>query len=293
VLARLLLLPGTVDALFRMLLVEGIGVCLLLLLGNSFRWWSLFAAAQTMPIREKLLRSPGESLRRNLEQLNEYLIYSVVLFLVAPMLFAWQAPVLTNLWALAFLLGLMALCALPGIWVIRLYRLYALGLRGERAVGEELNLLMHDGCHVFHDYPAAPNWHVDHIVIAPSGVYAIETSTRRKGRSSGQCPHEVIFDGKVLHFSGTTSAEPVEQARRSAEAVRHELSTELAEELEVKAILTLPGWSIRRQGRGDVRVLTPKEIWPLVVTTAPSELTPAQVQRIAYHFQQKCRDVEI
>src|SRR6059036_3880831 len=126
-----------------MLFVEGFAVCVILLLGNSFRWWSEVAATRS-PIREKLLRSPGESLRRNLEQLNEYLVYSVAVFLLVPMLFAWQAPIFTKLWAGAFLAGLMVLCALPGLWVMQLHRNYALGLRAERAVGEELNLLMLD-----------------------------------------------------------------------------------------------------------------------------------------------------
>src|SRR5712664_3993677 len=101
-----------------MLFVEGFGVCVILLLGNSFRWWSE-AAATRLPTREKLLRSAGESLRRNLEQLNEYLIYSVAVFLLVPTLFAWQAPVLTNVWAGTCLAGLMGLSALPGVWVIR------------------------------------------------------------------------------------------------------------------------------------------------------------------------------
>ena len=70
-----------------MLFVEGFGVCIILLLGNSFRWWSEVAATHSSR-REKLLRSPGESLRRNLEQLNEYLIYSVAVFLLVPTLFA-------------------------------------------------------------------------------------------------------------------------------------------------------------------------------------------------------------
>src|SRR2546427_10609806 len=116
-----------------MFCVGGFGICVLLLIGNAFRWWSELATPPG-PIREKLLGSPGESLRRSLEQLNEYLIYSVAVFLLVPMFFAWQAPILTSFWAVLCLIGLMALCALPGLFVVRLYRGYTLGLRGERAV---------------------------------------------------------------------------------------------------------------------------------------------------------------
>ena len=276
-----------------MLFVEGFGVCVILLLGNSFRWWSEVTATQS-PRREKMLRSPGESLRRNLEQLNEYLIYSVALFLLVPMLFAWQAPVLSSFWAGAFLIVLMALCALPGLFVVRLYRGYTLGLRSERAVGEEINQVMLDGCHVFHDYPAGTNSTINHIVVAPSGVYAIETWTRpKRGGSEGDEQNEVIFDGKILQFPNCATAEPLKEARKAAADLGRQLSSAAGELVEVKPIVTLPGWQIRDRGTSEVMVVNAKEIWQRIVTPAPPELSTAQIKRIAYHLQQKCRDVEI
>ena len=59
-----------VESWLRMLVVEGFGVSLLFLLGNAFRWWSELAPSHS-PVREKLLRSPGESLRRNLDELRK------------------------------------------------------------------------------------------------------------------------------------------------------------------------------------------------------------------------------
>jgi len=281
------------DATIRMLLVGGLGACIILFLGNSFRWLSE-ATVTGLPKREKLLRSPGESLRRNLEQLNEYLIYSVALFLLVPLAFAWKAPNLTSFWPLTFLIGLMVLCAVPGICVVRLHRNYALGLRAERAVGEELNQLMLDGCHVFHDYPAAPNWTINHIVVAPSGVYAIETKTRQKRHTPNRIQQpEVIFDGSTLRFPEQTSAVPIKQARHSALLLRRELSLYSAEKLDVEPILSLPGWRVDRRGESDVQVLNPKEIWQRIINTAPPKLTETQIERIAFHLQQKCRDVEI
>jgi len=276
-----------------MLFVEGFGVCIILLLGNSFRWWSE-AAATHSPRREKLLRSPGESLRRNLEQLNEYLIYSVAVFLLVPMLFAWQAPILSSFWAVLCLVGLMGLSALPGMFVVRLYRSYTLGLRAERAVAEEINQVMLDGCHVFHDYPAATDSTINHIVVAPSGVYAIETRTRMKrSRGEGEEQHEVIFDGKILQFPNCATAEPLKETRKAAADLGRQLSSAVGELVEVKPILTLPGWQIRDRGTSDVMVVNTKEIWQRIVTPAPPELSPAQIKRIACHIQQKGRDVEI
>jgi hypothetical protein len=282
-----------VGATIRILLVGGVALCVLLLLGNCFRWWSELSESR-LPAREKLLRSPGESMRRNLEQLNEYLIYSVALFLLVPMAFAWKTPNLTTVWPVLFLVCLMAVCAIPGVCVVRLYRSYAFGLRAERAVGEELNQLMLDGCPVFHDYPAAPDWHINHIVVAPSGVYAIETKSGPRRRADAS-HHEsyVTYDGAVLKFPHYSSSKAVEQARRSGEILRHQLSHALGTSIEVKSVLTVPCWKIKRQGSSDVQVLNPQEIWNAIVTTAAPHFSEIEVQQIARCIHQKCRDVEI
>lgn len=281
------------DALFRIVLVEGFGVCALLILGNAFRWWGALTAPR-WPIREKLLRSPGETLRRNLEQLNEYLVYSVAVFLLVPMLFAWQAPILTNVWALVFLVCLMGLCALPGLLVVRLHRNYALGLRAERAVGEELNQLMLDGCRVFHDYPANGTRTIDHVVVAPSGVYVIETWVQRKrGSSEGEETSEVIFDGKSLRFPGLTTTAPIQESRRCAAELAAQLTSALGEAVEVRPMLTMPGWWIKDRSTSDVAVLNPKDIWQRIVTVGPPKLTAERIAHISHYLQQKCRDVEL
>jgi hypothetical protein len=210
------------------------------------------------------------------------------------MVFAWQAPILTNIWAVLFLIGLMALCALPGLLVVRLHRSYTLGLRAERAVGEEINQVMLDGCHVFHDYPAGKDATINHIVVAPSGVYAIETRTRpKKSRTDRDEPYEVIFDGKLLQFPDFATADPIKEARKCATDLGRQLTSAIGESVEVQPVVTLPGWQIRDRGTSDVMVLNAKEIWQRIVTPAPPKLSPEQIKRIAYHIRQKCSDVEI
>ena len=57
--------------------------------------------------------------------------------------------------------------------------------QGERLVGETINWLMKDGFDVFHDYPIDPNGksgNIDHIVVGPNGVFAIETKAVRTNR---------------------------------------------------------------------------------------------------------------
>ena len=86
------------------------------------------------------------------------------------------------------------------IYLIKRRRKYRLGFAGERAVAEELNQLMLDGCRVFHDVPMEPYGNIDHVLIAPADVYAVETKARRKRKTSdGKREHEVVFDGKCFN----------------------------------------------------------------------------------------------
>src|SRR5262249_477584 len=102
---------------------------------------------------------------------------------------------------LAVSLGAYAFMALGLARRRRWHEKLRLGYRGERAVGEELNRLMLDGCRVFHDVPLSKSGNLDHVVVAPSGVYAIETKTQVKRRSAeSQAADEVVYDGICLTF---------------------------------------------------------------------------------------------
>src|SRR5207248_10817074 len=78
---------------------------------------------------------------------------------------------------------------------------HRLGFHGERYVAEELNQLMSDGFRVFHDVPFG-NYNIDHVLIGPTGVFVVETKTRRKRTAHGAGKHKVQFDGTQLNFPG-------------------------------------------------------------------------------------------
>lgn len=141
-----------------------------------------------VPTSEKLLRPPGESMNCKLAEFDEKLTFTFVLMIVGPLIFAAQTLTIAPGLFLALRIPFTAVCAVPMALVAFKRRNHALGHLGERAVGEELNQLLRDGCHVFHDYPGGPNWNINHIVVAPPGVYPIETKTRhkRRGRQRGR-----------------------------------------------------------------------------------------------------------
>jgi len=80
----------------------------------------------------------------------------------------------------------------------KLRRRYRQGLEAEIAVAQNLLPLMAEGCIVFHDFPA-DGFNIDHIVVAPNAVFAIETNSRKKGK--GRDSAKVVYDGRSLSYS--------------------------------------------------------------------------------------------
>lgn len=110
----------------------------------------------------------------------------IVLTLLTPFVVAvavLNTPKVPLLSAAVFAVVGTGVFARQSVRVIRLARdkrNYRLGFHGERVAAEELNQLMREGCHVFHDVPMEPYGNIDHVIVAPSGGFAVETKTRRK-----------------------------------------------------------------------------------------------------------------
>ena len=134
------------------------------------------------------------------------------------------------------------------------------GLLAERVAGMQLNRLVANGCFVMHDLPCE-GFNIDHVVITPRSVYAVETKSFRKPRtkSLGESP-KVKFDGNVLDFGEFTTDKPIEQARRQAQWLARYLREALGEPIPVSPAVALPGWYVERTEGGkasDIFVFTP------------------------------------
>ena len=282
------------EYVLRLLFFEVLGIGVIAAAVKSFRLRDRWLKSRNT-IEGKLLRSPGESLRQESQSLNDWLMGLLAGIAATPAILLGQMPRTISGSSIAIMAVGIVAWAVPLIYLLGLRRNLELRLRGQRAVAEELNRLMLDGCHVFHDYPAGPDWNIDHIVIAPSGVYAIETKTRRKTDVHGKKAHEVIFNGTQLIFPNGRDAEAPEQARRNAVGLSSELTAAMAEPIDVKALLALPGWVDTRTGEGDVKVnvLNPQDIRQAIITNEKPRLTSSQLQRITSEIEQKCRDVEL
>jgi hypothetical protein len=259
------------------------------------------------PENAKLLRGPGETLRRKLSDLDEQSTYEVLIAFVLPLIVGVGiAQIATHLDGTEQLvaLGVATLALLISLILVvrRLvngidrWRNTWLGFYGERVVAESLEELKPQGFRIFHDVPAgdAKNpFNIDHVIVGPSGVFAVETKTRRKGRArAGFAEHQIIYDGQVLAYPWGEDRFGLDQAARQATWLQAWLEQLIGQPVRVQPILTFPGWMVITRARGAVTVLNPKQIPAAVALRGEPAFDDRQLDLIARQLDTRCRDVE-
>lgn len=253
------------------------------------------------PLTRDLLRSPGESLRRQIDKLNDDLTTMILFPISMPLLLYsfHQARVVAGVpstrsaeaFYLAFGLLLVAYFAFKAIRLAQKRRNLVLGYEAECAVGQELSELLRDKYWVFHDVSFGA-FNIDHVVVGRAGVFAVETKGRAKplGRN-GRAGWEVTYDGATLRFPRWSETAPLDQAKRQASALERWLTSAVGETVAVKPVLALPGWYIKRVRPGGVPVFNGKNPAKFFPHLANGVLSDQLVTRIAHQLNQRCRDV--
>lgn len=256
------------------------------------------------PLTGDLLRGPGESLRNEIDKISEKIDDSLLtlFFLCLPPLVLMQAFIYFtdkniqpwHLITVTLLYFLLIYWRTSRIYqLIKQRRNLYLGLDAEMAVGQELNHLMLHGCRVFHDFPAG-KFNIDHVVIGPGGVVAVETKGRAKPDQGGGCADaKVIFNGEYLRFPHWREKNPVLQARRQAVWLQKWLTSAVGQAVKVRPALALAGWYVERTKPGDVLVYNGKS--PVFLSNpniTGDRLSPEMIQRIVHQVELRCRNVE-
>lgn len=86
----------------------------------------------------------------------------------------------------------------------RKHHTYFIGAEGERSAARDLEELKASGWHVFHDVTPRRDaaWNIDHVLIGPGGVYAIETKNWNKSDKNAKC----LWDGTTLRLRLSSGA---------------------------------------------------------------------------------------
>ncbi|MGD9334283.1 MAG: nuclease-related domain-containing protein [Desulfobacterales bacterium] len=252
------------------------------------------------PFTGRFFRSPGESLNRQIAKINDEIIINIIWTIMIPLMlyayyisllhFGTSKPPTTILVILG--IGFTVYCLTNLLKHLNLRRSYQLGYEGEIAVGQELNQLMRYGYHVYHDFPAG-KFNIDHIVVGPPGVFAIETKARSKPTSKDRkADAKVKYDGKCIKFPHDTDVQSIEQARRQAEWLSKWLRSAVGEAVGVRPVVALPGWFVERTASGGISVINPKNFRSIAKPIEVNILSESMISRIVHQLEQKCRDVE-
>jgi hypothetical protein len=255
-----------------------------------------------LALQRDLLRGPRESQRDSMQAAGwDAAEYAALAVFLPPLVFC-AFPLASVLEG--DLPGLPAAAAFAGAglvllaWVLaRLWRVLsrarnlALGYEAGVATGQELDSLRHLGYCVFHDVPAERR-NIDHVVVGPGGVFAVAAVGRLA--SHGGEPTEVTYDGERLQFPGWEETLPLGQAIIQAEWLAGWLANALNEPVAVRAILVLPGWSVKRTAVSGIPVLAARRINAYFGRMrALPEMTDTMIERIADQLDRHCRVIAV
>ncbi|MBU0663375.1 MAG: NERD domain-containing protein [Proteobacteria bacterium] len=243
-------------------------------------------------------------MRKKIAQLDDQINDQIFLFAVTPVVLAGFIlggvlvkggnPTLANYLTLIFALAIFL--PIPLVKFARRFRErsnYQLGLDAELAVGRELNLIMRQGFYVFHDFPEEHN-NIDHVVVGPSGVFAVETKGRSKpDKGRGAVDAKVIYNGEALYFPDKAKeTAAIHQARKQATTLSKWLSSAVGEPVMARPVLALPGWFVERKKPDDLILLYGKSDNYARSLKGPEVLSENMIKRIVHQLETKCRDVE-
>jgi hypothetical protein len=285
----------------KLILVLLISFCPAILFMLALTLWRKYQLKKNKaPFTDNFLRSPGETLFNQIQDLSEKISIASFEFMFIPVFIAVVCLLTISTSNIIFIalisaayLAFMIYYTRKMLKLIGERQLLRLGYDGEVAAGQELNQLMLDGYNVYHDLPSDKinKFNIDHIVVGPDAVYAVETKAKSKSRTKRKDSYKVISNGKTLQFPNYTSSEFIYQADQNAKWLQTWLSKAVGEYVSVKPMVLLPGWYVERTAPGGVPVFNPKMVRQFL--SGKEKILPQSLRtRIIHQLEQKCRDIE-
>ena len=255
------------------------------------------------PFTAKFLRGPGQSLIEKLDNINDDLFACLAMLIAMPI--SLYALYISNLYFQKRLLSFSSafVSIISGalfvgylifkmVGLLNLRRSTRLGYEGEVATGQELNQMMLQGFHVYHDF-VADKFNIDHIVVGPAGVFAVETKARAKPTSDNRSADaKVTYDGRCIHFPKWKEVKPLEQAKAQSVWLERWLSSATGEKTAVRPVVALPGWYITRTASDGILVINPKQFAGIARPVNGNKLDERRIKSIVHQIDQRCRNIE-
>jgi hypothetical protein len=243
------------------------------------------------PTLPTVRRTAGQSLRDEKERLcdNRLTAYVWVPFFfwivcLVEFAHAWtHQPPMPWFW-LCMALTVTLICGIGFLRLIPKFQRLNRGERGELCVAEVLEELRGDGYKPFHDLKR-DGFNIDHVVVGPAGVFAIETKFR-----SGQ--GEITFrNGEGLFVDGfPEEKDSLKQARSNAREVNRLIQETCGINEWVKPVVVFVGeWKVKNAWWDtDARVFTIDTLNRYIVNQQP-RLTRSEIKLIASHLERSAK----
>jgi len=251
------------------------------------------------PFTQEFMRLPGQSLRDKIESTREDFDTNLLLLIFMPLIIfsvhasqSYYGSVPETIHRIGFSAIIIIAIVIYFLRKIILNRkdlaALQLGLDGEIATAQLLDPLKRDGFYIYHDFQAK-GFNIDHILVGPSGVFAVEAKARSKpDRGDNTVDSKVIFDGKHLIFPSHKESKPIEQTRRQAKWLSKWLSSAVGEQVIVSPLLVVPGWFIDIQAKPVGFYLTNgTNVDFLLRVNGNARLSDKKIKQITHQLEQK------
>jgi hypothetical protein len=270
-------------------------------MGAVLLWkWRDRRRKRRSPLTSELLRPPAFGLTECMEDLRwdlgSLLFASAMLPALVLAMYLGQVRFGTPPgWTTVAMYGAISLSAVVyfivrGIRLARQITTHRDGRDGEWATAQLLEPIIAAGGRVLHDIQA-PGFNIDHVVVAPGGVFAIETKHRLKPTSGrAQDNAKVSFNGKALQFPDWTDTKAAEQAAAQSRWLSDRLTKSTGLAIKARPVIALPGWFVENTSPGEVWAMNPKNCaFMLKPHRDQAPLSKADIRRIAFQLEQLCR----
>ncbi len=252
-----------------------------------------------------LLRLPGHTLNQEIQELSEDINQYLVGMLIISMMLYDEVRLMASTKGIApsiknYPLFYGAFLLIVGFFLFKIFKKMSvrstlrLGYEGELVTAQELHKIMPEGNHVFHDFPA-DNFNIDHVVVGPAGVFAIETKARSKKISGNHINDaKACYINNEIVFPDFKDRQYLEQAKRQAKWLANWIKQSTGQSASVFPVVALPGWFVERKMPYDgMFVINPKQLKYVIKSKTVHNMDEKRIQQIIHQLEIKCRNIEI
>ena len=177
--------------------------------------------------------------------------------------------------------GLMVIQVIFFLRVTRGFSLAGLTTRNRWLTGQALLPLIHQGYHLYHDVQVNSSV-IDHLVVGTKGIFAIQVFTPQVVVNQTDTKETTAtYDGRSLVYGGQTDFETINQAQLRTDQLSEWLSGFLSEPVAARAVVAMPGWTVRRTSSEGISVVNPRQFGALFAHISARPLEEADLQAIA------------